>query len=86
MSSSANEDRWTLTGGRAEQRTPLGRYAAAIQRQRGDYAGRVLSLRAEDLRALSAVYGTSPSGVAEQLLDSGVLASGRAPQHESAQP
>ncbi len=28
-----------------EQRTPLARYARAIQRQRGDYNGRVLSLR-----------------------------------------
>ncbi len=69
-----------------EQRTPLARYAAAIQRQRGDYNGAVLSLRAEDLRALSAVYGISPGEVTEQLLDSGVLARDRTPQHEPAQP
>ncbi len=70
----------------AEPHAPLARYTAAIQRQRGDYNGRVLSLRAEDLRSLSAVYGTSPGEVAEQLLDSGVLACERPPQHDLAQP
>ncbi len=69
-----------------EQRTPLARYAAAIQRQRGDYNGRVLSLRAEDLRALSTMYGVSPGEVAEQLLDSGVLARDRAPRQGATQP
>ncbi len=69
-----------------EQRTSLARYAAAIQRQRGDYNGRVLSLRAEDLRALSTMYGVSPGEVAEQLLDSGVLARDRAPRQGATQP
>ncbi len=59
--------------------SPVARYAAAIQRQRGDYNGRVLSLRGEDLRALSAIYGASPSEVAQQLLDSGVLGSSGRP-------
>ncbi len=87
LSSSANEDRWTLTGGRAEQRTPLGRYAAAIQRQRGDYNGRMLTLRAEDLRALSAIYGNAAGEVTEQLLDAGVLAAGAQPTSSApAQP
>ena len=69
-----------------EQRAPLARYAAAMQTQRGHYNGRVLSLRGEDLRVLSAMYDVSPSEVAEQLLDSGVLAAERAPEHEPAQP
>ena len=69
-----------------EQRTPLARYAEAIQRQRGDYNGRVLSLRGEDLRALSVIYDVPPGEVAEQLLDSGVLAAERASQHADSQP
>ncbi len=68
-----------------EQRTPLARYAAAIQRQRGDYNGRVLSLRAEDCGRCPRSTA-SPGEVAQQLLGSGVLASQRAPQHEPAQP
>ncbi len=56
-----------------EQLAPLARYVAAIQRLRGDYNGRVLSLRAEDLRPLSAMYKASPRQVVEQLLDCGVL-------------
>ena len=57
-----------------QQRAPLARYAVAVQRQRGDYNARVLSLRAEDLRALSSIYGTTASELTEQLLDAGVLA------------
>ncbi len=45
-----------------------------------------VATRAEDLRALSAIYGAAPGEVAEQLLDSGLLAFERAPQHEPAQP
>ncbi len=62
-----------------EQRTPLARYAAAIQRQRGDYNGRVLSLRAKDLRALSLICPISPGEVTEQLLSAGVLETGGQP-------
>ena len=57
----------------AEQATPLARYAAAIQSQRGDYNGRVLSIRQEDLRALSIIHDTSPAGLTEQLIEWGVL-------------
>ncbi|HEX6076946.1 MAG TPA: transcriptional regulator [Micromonosporaceae bacterium] len=52
---------------------PVARYARAIQLQRGDYNGRVLSIRADDLRALAIVYDTSPSGLVEQLTEYGVL-------------
>ena len=38
----------------------VARYARAIQQQRGDYNGRVLSIRADDLRALAVVYDCSP--------------------------
>ena len=40
----------------AEKAGPLARYAATIQSQRGDYNGRVLSIRQDDLRALAVIY------------------------------
>lgn len=52
---------------------PLMRYAAAIQAQRGDYNGRVLSIRQEDLRTLAVIYDIPASALAEQLTDWGVL-------------
>ncbi len=52
---------------------PLARYAATIQSQRGDYNGRVLSIRHEDLRSLAVIYDASPSAITEQLIGWGVL-------------
>jgi transcriptional regulator with XRE-family HTH domain len=52
---------------------PLARYAAAIQAQRGDYNGRVLSIRQDDLRTLAVIYDQPPAVLAEQLLAWGVL-------------
>lgn len=57
----------------AEMAGPLARYAAAIQTQRGDYNGRVLSIRAEDLRSLAIIYDMSPAAITEQLIEWGVL-------------
>lgn len=54
---------------------PLARFAAAIQSQRGDYNGRVLSVRQEDLRALSAIYNLTPAALTDQLMEWGVLSS-----------
>jgi transcriptional regulator with XRE-family HTH domain len=51
----------------------VARYARAIQQQRGDYNGRVLSIRADDLRALAIVYDASPDGLVERLNEHGVL-------------
>ena len=51
----------------------VAKYARAIQQQRGDYNGRVLSIRADDLRALAIVYDSSPSGLVEKLTEAGVL-------------
>jgi hypothetical protein len=51
----------------------VARYARAIQQQRGDYNGRVLSIRADDLRALAIVYDISPSGLVERLTEQDVL-------------
>ena len=52
----------------ASQGAPLARYAATIQSQRGDYNGRVLSIRQEDLRSLAVIYDASPSQLTEQLI------------------
>ncbi|MBE3206686.1 MULTISPECIES: transcriptional regulator [Parafrankia] len=38
----------------------LARWVEHIRRQRGDYAGRMLSIRYGDLEALAAIYDTSP--------------------------
>ena len=57
----------------AEKAGPLARYAAAIQAQRGDYNGRVLSIRQDDLRTLAAIYVEAPSALADQLIAWGVL-------------
>src|SRR5690606_22561472 len=51
----------------SEELAYVARYARAIQQQRGDYNGRVLSIRADDLRALAIVYDMSPSGLIEKL-------------------
>lgn len=56
-----------------DQAGPLQRYVATIQSQRGDYNGRVLSIRQEDLRSLSAVYDKSPGVLTEELIGWGVL-------------
>jgi transcriptional regulator with XRE-family HTH domain len=53
----------------------LGRYIAALQAQRGDYNGRVMSIRQDDLRALAVLYDDSPSNLAERLVSWGVLTS-----------
>ncbi len=56
-----------------QQSAPLARYAATIQSQRGDYNGRILSIRQEDLRSLAVIYDASPSSLTEQLIGWGVL-------------
>lgn len=62
-----------LSGVADEKAGPLIRYAASIQSQRGDYNGRVLSIRHEDLRALSVIYDLSPGLLADELIEWGVL-------------
>lgn len=55
------------------QSAPLQRYAATIQSQRGDYNGRILSIRADDLRSLAILYDNSPQALTEELIQWGVL-------------
>jgi transcriptional regulator with XRE-family HTH domain len=57
----------------AEKAGPLARYAATIQAQRGDYNGKVLSVRQDDLRTLAVIYDQSPSLLADELIGWGVL-------------
>ena len=57
----------------ADLAAPLARYTATIQSQRGDYNGRVLSIRQEDLRSLAVIYDETPSQLTEQLITWGVL-------------
>lgn len=57
----------------AQESAPLLRYAATIQAQRGDYNGRVLSIRREDLRTLAVIYQEQPSVLAARLVAWGVL-------------
>jgi len=56
-----------------QESAPLLRYAATIQAQRGDYNGRVLSIRQEDMRSLAIIYDASPGALTEQLIGWGVL-------------
>jgi transcriptional regulator with XRE-family HTH domain len=51
----------------------LVRYVTAIQRQRNDYNGRILTLRYEDLRVLMVLYGISAADLTEKLVQWGVL-------------
>jgi transcriptional regulator with XRE-family HTH domain len=60
----------------AEDAAPLVRYAQSIQRQRGDYGNKVLSIRGEDLRALALMFDTSLEKLTERLISWGVLAPG----------
>jgi len=60
----------------AEDAAPLVRYAQSIQRQRGDYGNKVLSIRGEDLRALALMFDTSLDQLTDKLVSWGVLAPG----------
>jgi len=57
----------------AERAGPLARYASTIQSQRGDYNGKVLSIRQDDLRTLAVIYDMPPALLAEELIGWGVL-------------
>ncbi|MGB9378615.1 MAG: transcriptional regulator [Mycobacteriales bacterium] len=63
----------TLSRLPAEDVGPLVRYAKMIQRERGDYNGRVLSIRQDDLRALAVVFDLSPGELVDRLAGWGVV-------------
>lgn len=58
-----------------QDRDPISRFATAIQVQRGDFNGRILTIREDDLMALALLYQTSASELARRLDDWGLLAS-----------
>lgn len=55
------------------ERDGVERFAAAIQRQRGDFNGRVLTIRQEDLMSLALLYEASAEELAERLVRWGLL-------------
>ena len=54
-------------------RDPLSRFTHAIQIQRGDYNGRVLTIREDDLMALALLYQTSADELSRRLGEWGLL-------------
>jgi len=56
-------------------REPIARFAGAIQIQRGDFNGRVLTIREEDLMSLALVYQTTANELSRRLEDWGLVTS-----------
>jgi len=57
----------------ADKSGPLTRYVAAIQTQRGDFSGRSLAIRMDDLRTLAVIYDISPATLVDDLIGWGVF-------------
>lgn len=57
------------------EREPIARFAGAIQIQRGDFNGRVLTIREGDLMSLALVYQTTANELSGRLQDWGLLTS-----------
>lgn len=51
----------------------LARYVQAIQARRGDWGGRVLTVRADDLETLAAVADATPDELRDRLLAAGIV-------------
>ena len=62
----------------SERREPLARFTAAIQVQRGDFNGRVLTIREDDLLPLSLICEQSGPELTQSLKEWGVLTNGSA--------
>jgi transcriptional regulator with XRE-family HTH domain len=54
-------------------RDPLSRFTTAIQIQRGDFNGRILTIREDDLMALALLYQTTSDELSRRLADWGLL-------------
>lgn len=57
-----------------QERDPLSRFTTAIQIQRGDFNGRVLTIREDDLMALALLYQTNADELARRLDEWGLIA------------
>ena len=62
-----------------DEAAPVLRYARSIVLDRGDWNGRMLSVRRDDLRALASVLHTSEAALIEQLTSWGALLPAGAP-------
>lgn len=56
-----------------QDRDPISRFATAIQVQRGDFNGRILTIREDDLMALALLYQTTSNELARRLESWGLL-------------
>jgi transcriptional regulator with XRE-family HTH domain len=61
-----------LEARREPEAQALGRYLSLIQMQRGDFNGKVLTIRRDDVRVLAAILDQSPGGLIERLDDLGL--------------
>lgn len=57
----------------SERWSGVKRYCESIQVERGDFNRQVLSVRADDLRALAVIMGTQPDALIDGLRDEGIL-------------
>ena len=62
----------TLEARREPDAQTLGRYLSLIQMQRGDFNGKMLTIRRDDLRVLAAILDQTPGGLIERLDDLGL--------------
>ena len=65
-------DLQALEDNAAPEALALGRYLELIQMQRGDFNGKVLTIRRDDVRALAAILAQSPEGLLRRLSELGV--------------
>jgi len=65
-------DLQALEGRREPEAQTLGRYLSLIQTQRGDFNGKMLTIRRDDVRVLAAILDQSPAGLMERLDDLGL--------------
>ncbi|MGH9286674.1 MAG: transcriptional regulator, partial [Acidimicrobiales bacterium] len=56
----------------AQEREMLTRYLGMIQVQRQDFNGKVLTIRAEDLRAIACLFETSTASMRRRLDEMGL--------------
>jgi len=61
-----------LESRREPEAQTLGRYLSLIQMERGDFNGKMLTIRRDDVRALAAILDQSPGGLIERLDDLGL--------------
>jgi hypothetical protein len=62
--------------GKVREAAPIGRYLRTIILERGDFNGRMLSIRRDDVRALCAIQHLTERDLFKRLTEWGVLISG----------